>query len=775
MKSKKKQNPKKQKNSSEIASSQNTLTFQELSESGLLTIDDKNFSKTYKVGNINYVTASEIERTKILSKYNAAINSLSDKEHFQATLLVLKNSKEEYLKAQSNPLQGGKLDLYAKEMNSLLEQNYDKGRNNFIVERFITIATEAETDLRAETRLENVISQFGQELRSLKISLTELSPNERITLMNKILRPHKKNSGKYEDVLNGNYRVQDLIAPEAIDFPNNKRCLTIEGRPGQVMYLKNFPRNLSDGLTKDLTEAETEMVINIHASPYSLSTTNKKLFAAATDIEEDVVKRQQKASGGGSGLNLIARSTREAHKEVNEQIEFIAETGDKQSSCTYMVYIWGNNEEELQDAIAKVNGVGERYGAVFSPLFFVQEEALNSSLPIGKNFVDIEKNYVRDLITPNVSINSLWTSADIQHKNGKYYGINQLSKNNIIINRKDKSLLNGNGGIMATTGGGKSFASKQEIISTAINSPNDEVIILDVEREYVPLAEEFGWDTITIAPGTDTFLNLLELPPKEVLDPKDNPVALKSSLLISMFDYLLNGITSNQETIIDRVTTEVYKRFETPSLQEWDLVLSEDKSLDAELLRDNLALYITGSLNNFSKKTTKESTGRFTVYDINALQNKYKDFGYIAILDIVWNKVVENKKKGITTWVYFDEFQVIMSPGQGEILREKAANIYARIRKYGGLPTFMTQSAEIMMSTPQGRAILFNSAFLVLLENSGVVDELASHYKLSEDQASYLESGIAGEGLIIAGKAVLPFSNIIPEDTRLYKLLDTKA
>ncbi|MBX8941982.1 DUF87 domain-containing protein [Enterococcus faecalis] len=773
VKKSKKQKPSKKK--IQAASTQNSIYYNALFEDGLMYVMDNQFSKTYTLGAINYTTASTEKQKTILSQYNKAINLLSENEHFQLTLLVTKNPKGAYMEETAYKLQGDQRDELRNELNQILETNYDLGRNNWKVERFITLGTKADNARNANKRLLNVSDAFYDELMRTRATMDVQDGMERLRTLNKILRPGKPLYGDYQDIARNNCTTKDLIAPNYLDFKKpGKIDFQMDEHYGQVLYLRDFPKNLSDNMFKELTEAEAEMVITIHADPYSVAKTNKKLRTEAMNVGEDVMKREMKASERGYSTKHIARTVKELQNDLEEQIEFVEETGDKQLSSTFFVYVWDDSKEALYHQIDKVKAVGEKFGAVFEPLYLTQEQALNSSLPLGKNYLSFERTFTRDLITPNISINSPFTSQDVQHANGTYYGINQLSKNNILINRMGRELKNANGGFLAVSGGGKSFAAKSEIIATMLRNPKAEIIILDIEREYMPLADFLDGEVVTVAPGSDTSINILELADPEAMEVGDDPVAIKSNFLISLITNQLGTISSTQRSIIDEVTIQTFEEYETPTLQEWYDVLGRDTSGAAQELLEGLRLYVKGSLNMFAKATNVNVNSNLTIYDMYLLKNEMKTFGYLAILDRVWNKVVENRAKGIETYVYIDEFQVIINPTQPTILREQAAEIYARIRKYRGCPTFMTQSAETMLSTLEGRSILFNSEFLVLLEQKGeVLEALIERFKLTEKQAMYLENTKVGSGLIIAGGQIIPFYNKIPEDTKLFELMDT--
>lgn len=765
---------------SKAPTTQNSLMYKSLFKSGLMNVVSNTYSNTYKLLPTTYSTLDSGTQKRFLTTYTSAINQLSETEHFQLTLFVERMPKGEYMEEtgfkdnietseKTQPI----ITQLVKELNTVVEERYDDGRNNFKISRYVTLSTEADNQRNAFKQLENIGDNFSEEMRELKSGLVKLDGMERLKLLNSILRPRKQIYGDFDDIARTNRATKDMIAPALLDFKSpSKSNFKIDENYGAVVFLREFPRNLSDQLVKGLTEAEVEMVLNIHATSSSISKTNKTLRNEATDLESDVVKREMKASQRGYSTEHIARSIKDLKEDLDEQIKFISQTGDKQQSTTFLIYTWADSEEGRTKNVKKIRSIGDKHGATFEACYLTQEEALNSSLPLGKNYMDIERLFLRDLITPNISINSPFTSVDVQHKNGKYYGVNLLSKNNIVINRQ--KLINANGGIMAVAGGGKSFAAKTEIITTFIKRPDDEIIIVDKEKEYRIICEMLGGQEVIIAPGSNTSINLMELPNSEDLSSEDNPVALKADFLVSLLGNLIGGLTPEQRSIVDSVTRKTYQQYSKPTLQDWNEVLKAENQEQAQLLVKALDIYVNGSLNMFAKETNIDISNRLTVYDMHNLKNEMSSFGYMVILDRIWQKVVSNKRKNVTTWIYFDEFQTIMNPAQIELLRAQAADIYARIRKYNGIPTFMTQSAETMLSTYEGRTILFNSAFLILLKQQGkVIKEISRELELNEKQASYMKDAGVGKGLMIAGADVIPFSNKIPDDTLLYKMMDT--
>lgn len=737
-----------------------------------MDIVDNHYSLTYELGSTNYATATNDEKVNIITQYNTMINTLSDDEHFQLTLLVSKIHEKEFQAKNEFPLQNDSFDYLREELNEMINTNYRKGKNNFNIDRYITIATKAPDKMKALGKLENTRTLMSNTLASIEVPINQLSGLERLSLMNKILNYNQPLYGNFEDIRRSMLTTKDLIAPSSLKF--GKTSVEIDERFNQILYLKTFPMELSDNLFKDLAESGQELVITIQAQPYSIINTNKRLRAQATSVESEIIKQQKTAVKEGYSPDFIGRTSKEAQEDLDEVIKFVRETGDKQFSSIFLIYLTGNTIEEREENARIIKAIGEKYGAIFSTLSYLQEEALNSVLPIGMNFTDCEKTFQRDLITPNLSINSPFTTVDINHTKGKFYGINLFSNNLITIDRRDPSMDNSNGLITGISGSGKSMTAKYEIITTLLKNPKDEVIILSPDDEYNELPSILGGQLVKIAPKTNYHINILDLPNEEWLDSDDEPVGLKSSFLVSLFASLFESISEIQESLIDEVTIQTYKEHEKPTLEDWYNILVTKENPEAEDLAFKLKLYITGSMDIFAHETNVDLNSRFTVYNISQLKNKFKPFGFMALEEKIWQRVVENNAKGITTWVYFDEIQVLLSGASSETSREKFKDVWARIRKYGGNPTGITQFIDTVLATEEGRAMFFNSEFMVLLKQKQfAIDIIKQHYNITKQQEQYLKTPAKGSGLIIAGNTIVPFENTIPKTTEVYRIMQT--
>lgn len=753
---------------------QNTLMYSELYEEGLMHVVDDIYSKTWRLGSTNYFIVPTNVQQGILEEYNAALNSLAPKNTFQLSMVVSKVPKKVFQEENSFPLRNDEEDVYREEFNALIQANHDAGKNNFKVESFVTLSEKATSIKRANNNLDNLGFSFGNILSNIDVDFELMDGQARLELMNKILRDQPMR-GNFKDIAQSSLTTKDLIAPQA--FNVSRAFIEVEEKVTETMYVSHFPDELSDEFFKDLTNAGVEMVITIHGRPKSISDTRKNISNQAVDIEGEMGKQQSRNIQRNMSPDLISRTLKESKKEVDGLSDFVKETGDKQFSSLISICVKAENATDLVDELDKVRGVADQHGAILSPLLYLQEEAINSSLPLGKNYIDCEKAYMIDLITPNLAINSPFVSVELQHKGGKFYGVNLLSNQVILINRLGQEMDNGNGFVLGASGVGKSFLIKNEISTTHLLFPDDEIMVLDPEGEYSDICRAFGGELIHISPRSTTNLNILDLADPDLADEEDDPIAIKSNLLLGMFSTLFKSLSDTQESLIDEITSETYERFEgkrTPTLQDWYAILLERDSEEAEDLASKMPLYVSGSQNMFAQETNVDLQKNFLTFNLKQLKHKMKVFGFVTVLDQVWNRILENHARGVRTWVYLDEVQTAISKNQPQVLREAIADFYARARKYGGIITAITQSAERVFETEEGRSMFFNSEFRVLLKQKGrVLDMLEEEMRLTPQLTKYLRKAKRGSGLIAAGETIVPFNNPIPKDTRLYRLFQT--
>ena len=359
---------------------------------------------------------------------------------------------------------------------------------------------------------------------------------------------------------------------------------------------------------------------------------------------------------------------------------------------------------------------------------------------------------------------------------GIYYGQNAVSKNMIVADRR--KLLNGNSFRLGVSGSGKSFSAKEEIVSIAL-STNDDILILDPESEFGVLTKALGGEVIHVSATAPTHLNAMDMD-RSYGDDR-NPLIEKSQFILSLFEQLAGaeGISAKEKSILDRCTYAVYCDYiargyqgDVPTLKDLYLMLLKQPELEAHGLALSAELFITGSLNTFAQPTNVNTNARIISYDIRELGEQLMPIGMLVTLDAIFNRVIQNWKRGKTTWVFADEFYLLFRyPYSGDFFYR----LWKRIRKYNGLVTGLTQNVEELLHSETARMMLANSEFLVMLNQSSTDRaELAKLLHISDTQLGYITNVAAGCGLIRCAGNIVPFENSFPRNTQLYKLMTTK-
>ena len=758
-------------------STQNTIKYTSLFEDGLMHITGREFSRTYALGDANYITASDDEKSDIIDYYADALNVLDSDNTYQLTVINRPLPDNAVEQISYDRVNDGFND-YRDEYNKIIKDRFDKEQNNFEVKKFVTVSTIAEDRKMAYRRLNDIENNFTSQFQSVDVDFKVLNGSERLNIFSDILRGNPYLNLDYRDLIRSGLGTKSFIAPGSIWF--QPKMMKIDNQFGRVMFIRNYPNFLNDRLIKSLVDVGIELVINVLARPYDVGESLKKINNAEAAIKMDLIKSQKAGARDGISQEL---ATGGVAAELAEEAEVwkseIQDNDQKIYSGIFTVFFKADSEEELEDFTGRVKAAGRKHGAEFDVASYQQENGLNSTLPIGIPFLEVKQNYMRDMTTSNIVTQVPFTNVDLQSKSpwAVYYGQNQLSHNSITLDRQ-RDLNTPSGVILGSSGSGKSVTVKSmEVIPTLLKNIYDRVIIVDPEDEYSDIGREFGAQMIDIYPGSQTHLNLLDLPDMDKLDAEDgDPIAQKSSLLIGFFENVLTEVTDAQVSINDRVTHLTYERFQDkgrmPTLKDWHDIMLEQPEEEARDMAIASETYAKGSQDIFSYETNVD-IDRFVIFNLKKLDGKLKPFALMVVQDYIWNMVVNNQGK-FTTRIYFDEMQNQFQTDNQALF---FTNLYARVRKYGAIPTGITQNVETLLDRTEGRKLLNNSEFVVLLKQKGSdARELAAMYELTESQLRYVTKPKAkGTGLIIAGGTVVPFENPIPSTTKLFKLIATDA
>ena len=728
------------------ATSPNTLKYTSLYENGLMHIVEHEYSRMVELGDLSYRVADEEEKLAIVVSYAEALNSLDKNSNYQL-FVVNKRIDDSMIDNFLLPYQEDKNDKYRKEINNMIEANYTLEQKNFETKQYAIFTTKANAPKQAESQLSATILNFSKKFNStgVDLSFTDLDGIERLKQFHNLLRPKQFFRMKYSDLVLTGLTTKSFIAPNRIKFFDD--YFMIDNNCARVLYIRQYPQRLEDVLIKDLCDSEHELCISIHARPYD-PIEFRKATSTKLMLNKRAIAREQKENlKSGLSEDMISGVTSEVRRNIEELLHDMKENSQKMFSGIFAVLLMEEDKEKLEEATKNIHAVVRNHGIHFEVAYKMQEEALNTILPIGKAYLDVESNYVRDMTTNNLATQVPFSTLDLQDNTGQYLGKNQLSRNIITVNRKN--LNTPSGLIFGSSGSGKGMTTKWSIISTLLSNKNDKFLIVDPENEYAKIGREFGAEILDIYPGSQHHLNILDMADKGLLQEEDKHVDLikeKANLLSSLFESLLKEYTDIEASIVDRVTREVYEKYENPTLVEWYYTLKNQPEELAEELALKVEPYTVGGQDIFAHETNIDLSDKFVIFNIKRLDEKLKPFAMKVILDQIWNQIVQNQGK-VTTWLFFDELQLNFDSVENSRWFMK---LWSRVRKYGAIPTGITQNIATLLEDSEGRKMLSNSEFFVLLRQKKVdLDSLQNVMSIPSTLLQYVGERVPqGTGLI---------------------------
>ena len=457
-------------------------------------------------------------------------------------------------------------------------------------------------------------------------------------------------------------------------------------------------------------------------------------------------------------------------KNAEELLDELMNRNQKLFKTCLMIHTSADTNTELDSRIKQIMSTVQKKTCRADTLPFEQREAMNSILPIGKKCIGIE----RTLTTAQTAIFIPFTTQELFEPGGFFLGLNARSKSLLMFRRKD--LASPAGMVLGQPGSGKSLAVKLEIAQVMLGT-RDDIVIIDPEGEYTPLVQALGGQVVEISSGSNAHLNPMDI--TEDYADADNPLILKSQFLQTFCELVVGGggISAAERTYIDRAARLTYaKYFNNPSKQEMPCLQDFYSNLTAQGsgagdIATALSIYVDGSMDVFAHQTNVDMSSRLVCFNTVKLGKPLQTLGMTVVLDQIWNRITLNRTTGRRTWIYTDEFQLL--------LRDKECMNYyfeisGRARKWGAILTSITQHVESILMDEDARRMLSDCQYIKLLNQAPLdAQQLGKLLKISPEELDYITNVNAGSGLLIAGNAVVPFTNDLPTDTELYKLMDT--
>ena len=758
-----------------VLSAQDSIPFERMFPDGICRVEGNFYSKTIEFQDINYQLSQSEDKDAIFDGWCEFLNYFDASVRFQFSFVNSSANKETYRERIVIPLRGDEDDSLRIEYSTMLQNQLERGNNGLVKNKYITFGIEAESYKTAKPRLERLELDILNNFRKLSVKAEPLDGKARLALMHGIFHIDGQEQFKFDWKLlaPSGLSVKDFIAPSSFAF-SSSRHFRMGAKYGSVSFLNIIAPELNDRLLADFLEMDSSLVIGMHVKPLDQMSAIKTVKRKLTELNATKIQEQKKAVRAGYDMDILPSDLSTYGSEAQKLLQELQSRNERMFLLTFTVLNTANTLPKLKDTVLQAKGIAQKHNCQLVSLDFQQENGLMSLLPLGMNRIEIQ----RGLTTSSLAIFVPFTTQELfQRGAGAFYcGVNALSGNLIMVDRLRQK--NPNGLILGVPGSGKSFSAKREMFSVYLLT-SDDIIICDPEAEYWPLVKRLHGQVIKISPTSKQYVNPMGLNLDYSDD--DNPLSLKVDFILSFCDIVVGakeGLKPVEKTIIDRCARLVYRNYladprpeNMPILQDLYNCLRAQDEKEAQFLATALEIYVTGSLNVFNHRTNVDIDNRVVCYDIKELGKQLKQLGMLVVQDQVWNRVTRNREAGRTTRYYVDEFHLLL---RGE-LAAWSVEIWKRFRKWGGVPTGITQNVKDLLASPEIENILENSDYICMLNQApGDRQILAKKLNISPHQLSYVTQANEGEGLLFYGNVIVPFVDRFPKDTEMYKLMTTK-
>ena len=754
-------------------SAQQTIPYVAMHPDGVCKLPGGLYTKTVEYEDINYSVASTEDQTAIFGGWSSFLNYFDSSLPFQLSFINRRSRDRSRYKVNIPPAEDH-FNSVREEFTSMLKNQIAKSNNGIERTKYITFGLPAEGVAEARPRLERVEADVMGNLHRLGVQSEPLSGRDRLALLHSQMHPGNREPFRFawKDIPKHGLGTKDYIAPDSFDF-RDSRTFRVGRYWGAASYLQILASELSDKLLAEILELDAELTVTMHIQTVDQLKAIKTIKGKISDIGRMKAEEQKKAVRAGYDMEILPPDLITFSKDAAELLADLQSRNERMFLLTFTVVNMAPNRQRLENDVFTVGGIAQKYNCALKRLDWQQEQAFVSSLALGYNGLEIQ----RGMTTSSTAIFIPFMTRELRMGGqALYYGMNALSHNVIMADRK--KLKSANGMYLGSTGSGKSFAAKRELLNVFL-ATNDRIVIVDPMGEYVPLARRLGAQVIEIAPDSPNHLNPMDI--QLNMNGGESPLSMKADFLLSLCELILGGkegLQPIERTVIDRCVRQVYREMalglenaKTPLLQDLYEELLKQPEPEAKRVATALELYCTGSLNLFNHHTNVQTSNRVVCIVLKGMGENLRKIAMHITNEFVTQAVDENYRAGVATWCYLDEFHVLL---RDQLTASYFVAVWKMLRKKGCVPSALTQNVKDLLASAEISNILDNTDFMVLLSQAQSDRAiLAKQLGISEHQLSYITHSNAGEGLLFYGNVTIPFIDRFPRG-EIYDLLTTR-
>lgn len=687
-------------------STQHSIPYVADYEEGLFEVTPNKFSKMYRIKDINYRTGREEEQVTIFCKLGEFLNYFSEEMRFAFVIDNRVVSKAEQERKVFKHMKGDKYDRHRKEYNNILRRQIIAGRNDMQVQKFVTVTIDADTPIEALLRFHKIDAEIITNLRRIGSDGEVLSTDERLEYYHDKFR--KGHEGEfqinYDFIKAQGIHSKDYIAPSFVQF--DRKHIQIEDEYYRCMFLNNLPASLQDEFLFELCDNDFPVTTSLSIEPVAQDKGLRIVKKQLTGIETNKIEAEKRAIRAGYSPETIQHSIKDAHAQAESLYDDMLNKNQKMFFVTITVMCHGATLEELDENCNILMSKARKYTSQLQVLSTQQEEAFRVTLPFG--YAPKEMCVERTLTTESTSIFMPFSNQELFQSGGFYYGLNQISQNLVIVNRT--KMKTPSGFVLGSSGSGKSFACKREVLNVLLDDDKTGVLIIDPENEYGDFCRAFGGTVLKISADSSNYINPMDMPKEYGLDEdddvnttpievmKDKAIKKKSDYIMSIIERMISvggsadstTITPQQKTIVDRAVRATYKEYlehdfdpaYQPTLMDLQNELDREgeKNPEGKKVAEGVEYYTKGSMDIFAHPTNVDISNRFVVFNVRDLGDQLRQIALIIVFDFIWNRMIQNKNIKVRTYCYCDEIHVMF---QSYYSANFLKQLYKRGRKYG--------------------------------------------------------------------------------------------
>lgn len=751
---------------------QSVIPYVEMFPDGICYLEDNRFSRTVEFFDTNYEIANLDEKNSIFNRWSSLINYFDENIDFQFSYENQHQNIDDELQRIRVQSQNDDFNAVRNEYSDMLCELRLNSKSGFFLRKFLTFTVSEKSLKSARRRLDSIGNDIVRLFNEINVKAFVLNGEQRLESLYRSLNPSSDEKFIFDWGLKarGGYSTKDFIAPMSMRFLKNR--FEINDTYGSITSVDILAGELSDRMLCDLLNCGQQMSISIHVKSFDQLKALKLIRGKLSDVEKMKIDEQKKASMSGYDPDILPQQIKLYIEELKEMLGDLNSRNERLFNMTLTVRSYSKTAKKANLELEQLRRIVQQKSCKLFPLDYQQEQAFQSFLPLGLNRIPV----VRTLPTSALAVFIPFTTQELYQEQGCYYGLNALTNNMIMADRAN--LKNPNGLVLGTPGSGKSFSVKREIIDRFLKTLSD-IIITDPEGEYYPLVNYLHGQVVKISSNSTQYINPMDI---NIGDNDEDTIADKSDFLISLCELIVGGrygLEAEEKTAIDIATRSVYNRFlsnnpdtaNMPKLEDLLEALKQQGTIAARV-SNALEMYVTGSQNLFNNRTNVDINNRLVCFDIKELGTQLKKIAMLILQNQVWNRVSQNREIEKKTLYYIDEFHLLL---RDEQTAKYSVEMWKRFRKWGGVPTGITQNVKDLLTSPEIENILDNSDFVYMLnQNGGDREILQEKLHISDEQIKYVTDSGQGKGLIRYGKIILPFEDKFPKDTVMYALLTTK-